>query len=115
MHISINRRPIEFGQRSAIALAVALSFACALLVALPMQPMAQAKLLDNEIVAPELDGGVAWFNTGKPLKLKDLRGKIVLLDFWTLCCINCMHIMPELAKLEKKYPNQLVVIGVHSP
>jgi thiol-disulfide isomerase/thioredoxin len=64
--------------------------------------------------APELTGGVAWLNTGRPLTLKDLKGKVVLLDFWTLCCINCMHIMPDLAKLEKKYKNQLVVIGVHS-
>ncbi|HEY7423638.1 MAG TPA: thioredoxin-like domain-containing protein [Gemmataceae bacterium] len=64
--------------------------------------------------APELDGGVAWLNTAGPLRLKDLRGKIVLLDFWTLCCINCMHVLPDLAKLEKKYPNELVVIGVHS-
>lgn len=65
--------------------------------------------------APELDGGVAWLNTAGPLHLKDLRGKIVVLDFWTLCCINCIHTLPELAKLEKKYPNELVVIGVHSP
>ena len=65
--------------------------------------------------APELDGGVAWLNTAGPVKLKDLRGKIVLLDFWTLCCINCIHIIPDLTKLEKKYPNELVVIGVHSP
>ncbi len=65
-------------------------------------------------LAPELDGGTAWLNTGKPLTLKELRGKIVLLDFWTLCCINCIHIMPDLAKLEKKFANQLVVIGVHS-
>ncbi len=64
--------------------------------------------------APELEGGVAWLNTGRPLTLKDLRGKIVMLDFWTLCCVNCMHIMPDLAKLEKKYANELVVIGVHS-
>ena len=66
--------------------------------------------------APELDGGVAWLNTAGPLSLKkDLKGKVVLLDFWTLCCINCIHILPDLAKLEKKYPNELVVIGVHSP
>ena len=64
--------------------------------------------------APELDGGVAWLNTAGPLRLRDLRGKIVLLDFWTLCCINCMHMLPDLAKLEKKYPNELVVVGVHS-
>jgi DNA-binding beta-propeller fold protein YncE len=67
------------------------------------------------VPAPELDGGVAWLNTGKPLTLKDLKGKVVLLDFWTLCCINCMHILPDLAKLEEKYKNELVVIGVHSP
>ena len=66
--------------------------------------------------APELSGGVAWLNTAGPLSLKkDLKGKIVLLDFWTLCCINCIHILPDLAKLEKKYANELVVIGVHSP
>jgi thiol-disulfide isomerase/thioredoxin len=70
----------------------------------------------KKVAAPELDGGLAWLNTGGPLSLKkDLKGKIVLLDFWTLCCINCIHIMPDLAKLEKKYPNELVVIGVHSP
>ena len=65
--------------------------------------------------APDLAGGVAWLNTAGPLTLKDVRGKVVLLDFWTLCCINCIHIMPDLAKLEKKYPNELAVIGVHSP
>ncbi|MFO0841278.1 MAG: thioredoxin-like domain-containing protein [Gemmataceae bacterium] len=64
--------------------------------------------------APELDGGVAWLNTAGPVRLKDLRGKVVLLDFWTFCCINCIHVLPDLAKLEKKYPNELVVIGVHS-
>jgi thiol-disulfide isomerase/thioredoxin len=65
--------------------------------------------------APELDGGTAWLNTAKPVTLKELKGKVVLLDFWTLCCINCIHVMPDLAKLEAKYPDQLVVIGVHSP
>lgn len=65
--------------------------------------------------APELDGGIAWLNTEKPLKLEDLRGRIVLLDFWTLCCINCIHTLPDLAKLESKYRNLLVVIGVHTP
>jgi len=68
----------------------------------------------RKIPAPELVGGVGWINTAGPLELRQLRGKFVLLDFWTYCCINCMHILPELKKLEKKYPNQLVVIGVHS-
>jgi DNA-binding beta-propeller fold protein YncE len=68
-----------------------------------------------KIAAPDLDGGVAWLNTGGPISMKDLKGKVVLLDFWTLCCINCIHCIPDLQKLEKKYPNELVVIGVHSP
>lgn len=78
------------------------------------RPAVAQKPLPQEVIAPELDGGTAWFNTGKPITMKELRGKIVLLDFWTLCCINCMHIMPDLAKLEAKYKNELVVIGIHS-
>src|SRR5262249_24698084 len=64
--------------------------------------------------APELDSGSGWLNTAGPIRLKDLRGKIVVLDFWTLCCINCIHTLPDLAKLEKKYANQVVVLGVHT-
>ncbi len=67
-----------------------------------------------KVRAPELNGGKSWLNTDKPLSLQALRGKIVLLDFWTYGCINCIHIIPELKKLEAKYPDQLVVIGVHS-
>ena len=62
----------------------------------------------------ELDGGVEWLNTSGAINLKDLRGKVVLVDFWTYCCINCMHILPDLKFLEHKYPKELVVIGVHS-
>ncbi|HEX9744420.1 MAG TPA: thioredoxin-like domain-containing protein [bacterium] len=64
--------------------------------------------------AKELDGAVGWFNTDHPVRLADLRGKIVLLDFWTYCCVNCMHIIPDLKYLEEKYPDELVVIGIHS-
>ena len=63
---------------------------------------------------PPLPQGLTWLNTAGPLELKDLRGRFVLLDFWTYCCINCMHILPELNKLEHAYPKNLVVIGVHS-
>jgi thiol-disulfide isomerase/thioredoxin len=66
------------------------------------------------VAAPDFEGGVGWLNTAAPIHIKDLRGKVVILDFWTYCCINCIHTLPDLAKLEKKYPNQLVVIGVHS-
>jgi len=60
------------------------------------------------------DGGNGWLNTSGEITPEELRGKVVILDFWTYCCINCMHILPELKALEQKYPNQLVVIGVHS-
>jgi thiol-disulfide isomerase/thioredoxin/sugar lactone lactonase YvrE len=68
----------------------------------------------RETRAPSLDGGVGWINAAGPVDLKDLRGKFVLLDFWCFCCINCMHVLPELKQLEQAYPNDLVVIGVHS-
>ncbi|HZJ44532.1 MAG TPA: thioredoxin-like domain-containing protein [Pyrinomonadaceae bacterium] len=68
----------------------------------------------GRVRAPEITGGRGWLNTDKPLSLAALKGKIVLLDFWTYGCINCIHIIPDLKKLEAKYPNQLVVIGVHS-
>ncbi len=58
--------------------------------------------------------GLQWINTARPLQLSNLRGKFVLLDFWTYCCINCMHVLPELKKLERAYPKELVVVGVHS-
>jgi thiol-disulfide isomerase/thioredoxin len=67
-----------------------------------------------KVRAPELVGGKGWLNTDKPLSMQALRGKVVLLDFWTYGCINCLHIIPELKKLEAKYANELVVIGVHS-
>lgn len=63
---------------------------------------------------PEFPADAEWLNVAEPLRLADLRGKVVLLDFWTYCCINCMHILPELKKLERKYADSLVVIGVHS-
>jgi thiol-disulfide isomerase/thioredoxin len=64
--------------------------------------------------APELTGGRGWLNTEKPLSIAALKGKVVLLDFWTYGCINCIHIIPDLKRLEEKYAKQLVVIGVHS-
>ena len=68
----------------------------------------------ERIHAPELNGAIDWLNVPKPLTLKELRGKVVLLDFWTYGCINCMHVIPELRRLEEKYRDALVVIGVHS-
>src|SRR4051812_18580215 len=65
--------------------------------------------------APEL-AGRGWLGTGgEPLTLAGLRGKIVLLDFWTFCCVNCLHVLDELRPLEDRYSDVLVTIGVHSP
>ncbi|HEX8285422.1 MAG TPA: thioredoxin-like domain-containing protein [Pyrinomonadaceae bacterium] len=69
---------------------------------------------EGRVRAPELEGGRGWLNTGRPLTLAGLRGKVVLLDFWTYGCVNCMHVIPDLKRLEEKYPKELVVIGVHS-
>ena len=60
--------------------------------------------------------GRNWLNTGgKQLGLEDMRGKIVILDFWSFCCINCLHVLDELRPLEEKYKDVLVIVGVHSP
>ncbi|AKG22377.1 thioredoxin-like domain-containing protein [Calothrix sp. 336/3] len=70
--------------------------------------------MSPRIRAPEFPEKAAWLNTNQPLFLKELRGSIVLLDFWTYCCINCLHILPDLKYLEHKYQDSLTVIGVHS-
>lgn len=70
----------------------------------------------SDVRAPKLDAGLAWLNTDRPLHFEgELKGQVVILDFWTYCCINCMHILPDLAWLEEKYKNDPVTfIGVHS-
>ena len=103
-----NMRSSEsFSSRAVIFLVLALFF-----FSFGGIPMASAQ--KKSVPAPELSGGASWLNVSKLLTLADLRGKVVLLDFWTYCCINCMHIIPDLKKLEAKYPKELVVIGVHS-
>jgi len=64
--------------------------------------------------APEFPEDLDWLNTPRPLSLADLRGKVVLLDFWTYGCINCIHVIPDLKRLEAEFSEELVVIGVHS-
>ncbi len=64
--------------------------------------------------APEFPDSLDWLNTAEPIKMSELVGKVVLLDFWTYGCINCIHIIPDLKRLEDEYSAELVVIGVHS-
>lgn len=80
------------------------------------QPMSTQRGINSfdSVRAPEFPAGFTWYNTKEPLSLRALRGKLVLLDFWTYGCINCMHILPDLKRLEEKYPKNLVVISVHS-
>jgi len=63
--------------------------------------------------APQLTGR-GWLNTPGGER-PDLSGKIVLLDFWTFCCANCLHVLDELRELEHEFADTVVVVGVHSP
>lgn len=90
-----------------------LAFLLTLLLALPGFRVAAGEPANP--TAPEFKTGLPWLNVSQPLSMKALRGKVVLLDFWTYGCINCMHVIPDLKKLEAKYGNRLAVVGVHSP
>lgn len=82
---------------------------------LPLAFASEVPQLAGKVAAPAFPSGLDWINTGgKPVTLGELRGKVVLLDFWTYGCINCFHIIPDLKKLEHKYGDALVIIGVHS-
>lgn len=66
--------------------------------------------------APEFcDDGVQWFNVTRPLKLSELRGRLVILDFWTPCCVNCLHVLPLLRRIEERFGDEVVIIAVNSP
>ena len=77
-------------------------------------PGAAEKSWAGKDPAPAFPDGLQWFNVEKPLKLADLKGKVVLLDFWTLGCINCQHVIPDLKRLEAEFGPALAVVGVHS-
>jgi sugar lactone lactonase YvrE/thiol-disulfide isomerase/thioredoxin len=66
------------------------------------------------IQAPSLAGAVDWLNVAAPVTIDQLRGKVVILDFWTYGCVNCMHVLRDLKTLEQRFPEELLVIGVHS-
>ena len=77
--------------------------------------VAQAGTLRNSYPAPEITGIEKWLNS-EPLTLQQLKGKVVLVDFWTYTCINCIRTLPYVKSWHEKYKDQgLVVIGVHTP
>jgi DNA-binding beta-propeller fold protein YncE len=110
MHDSQNLSRRAFLGRTA-ALAAA-GFAAGVREA-PARDNGAAPFVKRLPVAP-FPPNLEWINSAGPIDLGRLRGHFVLLDFWTLGCINCMHLIPELRKLEKAWPEELVVIGVHS-
>src|SRR6185436_20849360 len=72
-------------------------------------------LAPKGVRAAEIIPGGVWFNS-KPLTLKELKGKVVIIAFWTYSCINCQRTLPYLKEWYKKYKDKgLVIIGVHSP
>ncbi len=79
----------------------------------PETPAAVAP--EGPIAAPSLDGAVAWLNVASPIAMNQLRGKVVVLDFWTYGCVNCMHILRDLKTLEQRFPDELAIVGIHSP
>ena len=79
----------------------------------PPSPLQIGGLVGNE--APEFQGISNWINS-EPLTMEDLRGKVVLIDFWTYTCYNCINTMPYLRDWHDKYADKgLVIVGVHSP
>lgn len=70
----------------------------------------------ERVSVPGFDGAAQWLNVDRPLSLADLRGRVVVVDFWTSCCINCLQTFPTLKRLEERFRGQpLVVVGIHSP
>ena len=65
--------------------------------------------------AVEFPSNCEWFNTSQPWTSDHLKGRLTLLDFWTYCCVNCMHILPDLEAIEEEFENneKLLIIGVH--
>lgn len=89
---------------------------CCLLFALAVSAPAAAGAGDDiPFPAKEFDPRLPWLNVQRPLTLDDLKGKVVILDFWTYGCINCIHVLEDLRRLEHKFGNRLAVIGVHTP
>lgn len=83
--------------------------------AIPIKAQKITPDLPVEATVPGLDGAVQWLNS-PPLTLEQLKGKVVLIDFWTFGCINCLHALPHVQEWAAKYADRgLVVIGVHAP
>ena len=73
-------------------------------------------LFFRRVRAPELSGqSVNWLNVAEPPRLEKLRGRLVILDFWTSCCINCIHMVNSLRYVEEMFGSEVAIIGIHCP
>jgi thiol-disulfide isomerase/thioredoxin len=78
-------------------------------------PSTASTVASAQNTAPNFTGSSNWFNSA-PLSIADLRGKVVLVDFWTYGCVNCVNTLPHVTELYAKYRDRgLVVVGVHTP
>ncbi len=96
-----------------------LSLVITWLALLAITGLAQAQrtpkeLYEGQVLAPEFPTGLDWINVENPLTMSGLVGKIVIFDFWTYGCVNCLHVIPVLEQVERKFAGEVVVIGVHS-
>jgi thiol-disulfide isomerase/thioredoxin len=116
MHSASEVRRGGLAGRRRLALCGVTALALGAVLMLPAGSPRSAALAQEPITpvkAPELDGGVAWINTGKPLKLKDLKGKVVLLDFWAVWCGPCVATFPHLREWNSEHKKQgLEIVGV---
>ncbi len=97
-------------------LAAVAAFSAALVAAWPgVSGIASAETPAANSFAPDVNGATRWFNS-PPLSMESLRGKVVLVEFWTRECINCLHVLPHTKALYDRYAaDGLVVVGVHTP
>lgn len=107
----MNGLPSPSRRRALIALALA---AAAPISRVAGAPRASAPLTPHG-AAPEFAGIETWLNS-EPLSIAGLRGQVVMVNFWTFACINCIHVLPYVVRWREKYKDRgLVVVGVHTP
>jgi thiol-disulfide isomerase/thioredoxin len=107
--MSFRFQPLAVAAFAAAAVAVVAAAASSSVPAVPAAPVRSSSL------APEFTGIEKWLNS-EPLSMQQLRGKVVLVDFWTFACINCVNTLPYVKSWHQKYKDQgLVVVGVHTP
>lgn len=110
---------MRFALAASLLLAAAVAVAAARVpgVSAPPRPIPGAPRLQPPFlaVAPEFPPAAQWLNSSRPITMESLKGRVVILDFFTYCCINCLHTLPRLKAIEAKYAKAPVaVIGVHS-